>query len=55
MIEAGFGCAAHQLTASCAVGDALTLAGVKLGLVDKPMLAKRLSSGLGLDFLGAVF
>ena len=51
----GFGCTAHQLAAICDVGDVLTLAGVKLGLVDKPMLAKRLSSGLGLDFLGAVF
>jgi hypothetical protein len=43
---------AHQLAASCPTGDALALAGVKIGLVDKPMLAKRSS---GLDFLGAVF
>jgi hypothetical protein len=36
-------------------GEALTLAGRKIGLVDKPMLAKRSSLESGLDFLGAVF
>jgi hypothetical protein len=53
--EAGFGCVAHRLAVSCAAGDALALGGVKIGLVDKPMLAKRSPLGSGLDFLGAVF
>jgi hypothetical protein len=30
--EAGFGCVAHQLITSGAAGDALALAGVKIGL-----------------------
>jgi hypothetical protein len=46
---------AHRLTAGRAAGDALALAGVKLGLVDKPMLAKMSSSGSGIGFLGAGF
>jgi hypothetical protein len=53
--ETGFGCAARQLAAGRPAGDALALAGRKIGLVDKPMLAKRPSLESGLDFLGAVF
>jgi hypothetical protein len=53
--EAGFGCAARRLAASCPARDALTLARRKIGLVDKPMLAKRSSWESGLAFLGAVF
>lgn len=46
---------AHRLAAGRAAGDALALAGVKVGFVDKPMLAKMSSSGSGIGFLGAVF
>jgi hypothetical protein len=53
--ETGFGCAARRLAAGRPAGDALALAGRKIGLVDKPMLAKRWSLEPGLDFLGAVF
>jgi hypothetical protein len=53
--ETEFGCAAHQLAAGRPAGDALALAGGKIGLVDKPMLAKRSSLEPGLDFLRAVF
>jgi hypothetical protein len=53
--ETGFGCVARRLAVGCPAGEALALAGRKIGLVDKSMLAKRLSLELGLDFLGAVF
>jgi hypothetical protein len=53
--ETEFGCAARRLAAGRPAGEALALAGRKIGLVDKPMLAKRPSLELGLDFLGAIF
>jgi hypothetical protein len=53
--ESGFGSAGHWLAAGGPAGDALALAGGKIGLVDKPMLAKRSSLESGLDFLEAVF
>jgi hypothetical protein len=53
--ETEFGCAARRLPAGRPAGEALALAGRKISLVDKPMLAKRPSLELGLDFLGAFF
>jgi hypothetical protein len=53
--ETEFGCAARRLAAGRPAGEALALAGRKIGLVDKPMLAKRPSLEPGFDFLGAIF